>query len=70
MLSFLGLAGAVGFEPTVLVLETSGLPLTDTPMALTVGFEPTTFALTVRCSTIELHQNDMVLGRGLEPPTS
>lgn len=27
-------AGAVGIEPTVLVLETSGLPLTDAPITV------------------------------------
>ena len=27
-----GLAGAQGLEPQVAVLETAGLPLTDTPM--------------------------------------
>ena len=51
------LAGAVGVEPTLTVLETAVLPLNYTPMAQTVGLEPTTSALTVRCSTIELHLN-------------
>lgn len=29
-----GLAGVEGIEPPVVVLETTGLPLTDTPRAL------------------------------------
>ena len=34
------LAGVEGIEPPVLLLESSGLPLTDTPVSLRVAYRP------------------------------
>lgn len=53
------LAGAVGIEPTMSVLETDALATWRHPyeLAPVVGIEPTSSALTVRSSTLNVDRN-------------
>ena len=50
------MAGVIGIEPILKVLETSVLPLNYTPkLAGVTGLEPITGGFEDRSSTIELH---------------
>ena len=70
----LKLAGAVGIEPTVEVLETSVLPLNYAPkMVEGGGFEPPNpkeriYSPSCLATSLPLHMV-LVPARGLEPPT-
>ena len=58
----------VGIEPTMLVLETSILPLNYTPLMPMIGIEPITNWLKASCSTIELHRPPPLLGVPVRHP--
>lgn len=55
------MAGAAGLEPTVRVLETLGLPLTDTPIAVgRRGFQPRITDIHSIGNTIDIKQGYFV----------
>ena len=61
------LARMAGFEPTSPDLESGAQPLYHILMAWMAGLEPATLALTMRCSTIELHPIKLEIRMGIEP---
>ena len=61
------LARMAGFEPTSPDLESGAQPLYHILMAWMAGLEPAPLALTVRCSTIELHPIKLEIRTGIEP---